>query len=359
MPDYTDDLIEGQRRASEGLLDAAEDNEALVPVVQDLAGTLHRVAGNDRLWTDLAESSATDLDRKQLSQLVLVDWQVFLEQVGVEDAAELADELISAVAEAPGEPGAWGEVREAISVLANRLEDDVEQADGKKGPRRWRAVRDRAAHGVSVLRRVSRAKLVAEVGRSVSDMALPLFAGAIVVAGPLAPPAAFIAAGVGGLAWGAAGELRRCLDEERLDRDGAHLERLFKDSAAQRAQVEQRMAHLSTLEEIAAGGAVERASEILISLRSWAAHIGARLAAAWPFVAAQIGRAGIDDLERATHELADLRLALRDIGGALTARVARELSRATDAARAALERVELTLRMLEQLLGARGFGAIS
>ncbi len=360
MPDYTDNLIEGQKRASEGILRAGEDNEALIPVVKDLAKTLRRVARDDELWSDLEESSAPDLDRKQISQLILVDWQVLLEQQGIGDAAELADELISAAAEAPGEPEAWGEVRERLGMLADRLEGDVEQADPKKGRRWWGAVRERAAFGVSALRRVKVAALLTGAGRSAGDMALPLFAGALFAAGPLAPPVAFVAAAVGGLGWAAAAELRRCLEEERSDRSGRPLDRLFEDAMLQSAGISRRMADFSAIEDLAAEGGkgtVEKISEILMSLRGWAARLGARLAAAWPFVAAQIGMAGIDDLERATRELADFRLALRDMGNAVAARGAGEIARVAAAARAVLGDVETTLRMLEQLLGARGFGA--
>lgn len=359
--DYVDDLIDGQRRAAEGLLDASEDDGALVAVAEDLAATLHRVVGAERLWSDLEAGSAKDLDRRLISQLVMVDWESLLDQTGVPGGEELTLELTNAVVEASGEQGSWAEVRELLARLAQVLAADAAEADPSKEKRWWKAVRERVAFGVSALGRVKIAALLVGAGKELSKEGVPALTGLVIAGVALGPAAPFVAAAVGGLALSTAAELRRAFREERAERGNRELDRLFDDRALAPECFGRNRADFDLLEIIAAGeqsgsGGAEVAFDLLVVLRSWAARVGARLAAAWPFVGLQIGRAGARTLESASFDLARMRAALLAIYKGLEEGAADAVERAIASAREAFDRTEGTLRALEYQLVGDGYG---
>lgn len=351
--------MERQKRAAEGL--RAKDGPELLAAVRDLAGTLRHVAEDERLWSDLEEGSASDLNSEQLAQLALLDWPTLLREAGIEDNGELADELIDAIARGPAEQGAWNQVREQFLRLADLLAADAESPEPVENRRWWRKLRDRAAYGVSALRRVSVAAILRGAVRGAAEASLAQLVVMLITGAAFGPALPIIAAAVGGLALATIDELGRCLAEERSERSGFYLDGLFEDRELQPGGIARYTPYLAVIDGLA--GKVgdpafeERIFEMLCELRRWGAHVGAKLASAWPFVATQIGGVGVRDLGAVAGRLADFRGGLLAIAEGVQAGVASTVSEGVRVAQGAFEDVQNMLRQLDHLLAEQGFGA--
>jgi len=154
-------------------------------------------------------------------------------------------------------------------------------------------------------------------------------------------------------------ELRRGWREEHEARAGRRLDTLFSDLQLEPAQIAKRSSDLKLIEEAVRVGGLDhfrnKAVELLETLRAWGAHLGARIASVWPFVAAHLGTTGVQDLERIAEELVELRRALRGGCSALREKTGELLDPSLHRARRALDGIELKLDQLRHLLVAKGF----
>src|SRR5690349_397019 len=310
--DRAERLHAQERLAS--LVLAGGDDGALRELARELASTINEVVTDEELWVRLAEDSAIDLSRRQLGQLILLDWEAFLPELDPEHVGELEDEFINAVVGAAeeGRP-AWGELRRQLKMLAARLDRDAIAIPPDE--KRWRrTLRDRVGYGVSALRRVRLGSLLSSSlrlgGEAGTATGLGTLGAAMVMGIPFGPVAPVVGAVIGGLAIGPGRELRRCFEEETEARSGRALEVIFEDPALLPETAGARGADLELIQVLAGAGGVEEAATCLAAVRSWAARVGVRLVSAWPFVAGQIGELGVRAIERASICLRSLRRSL-------------------------------------------------
>jgi hypothetical protein len=355
---YRDELVDAQRGLSQRLREADTPADLTI-LAGDLARTLRSVADNEALWADLEGDEYEGLAQEQLFQLALVDWEQFLRDRGVEEASELAGELIFAATRAQQGRGNWGEVRQALVSLAERLRDDAQQVEAGR-PGRLRVLRERVASGVSVLKHLKDAALLKGAGQGAAEALVPGIAVAVIahVAFPPAILVTGLAAAVVGLA-GAAGEAaNRGLGEIEQQRVDDRLRCLAVEFSGIREGLPGRKAEFEDLGRLDPPAGWESPPEVIdvfSRLRSWAAEIGAKIAAEWPFVVAHLGGPGAAVLDEITRGVAAIRAAVRDLSNALFEHSVEGSRRATDAAAVAINEVGGYLHDLGLLLAMGAF----
>lgn len=360
---YRDDLVDAQIELSERLRQA-ETPAQLTSLAEGLAETLRGVAGNERLWSDLETDADGELDDQQLFQLTLVDWEQVLLDRGVEEdeAGELAGQLIYAAHRAREGQASWGEVKNGLVALAKRLDEDAGEVKrrGWKGP--LVSLRERVASGIAVLGHIKAAVSLKGAGEGLTEAAVPAIAAAVItgVAIPAGFPVICVAAGVVGLGWGAREAVSRGLGEVAAQAVIDRFRRLDVEFAGIREAMPDRQAELDEIERLGLESdetALDRIVELLSGLRSWAAGVGARIAAEWPFVVAHFGQSGARRLENATLGIANIRRSLKALSEAICGGVENAVQRAADTAGAALRAVERSLDEFHKLLVAGAYKA--
>jgi hypothetical protein len=346
------EMVSQQRRIAEKLR-AVSDGPAMLDVVRELASTLRAVVADEDLWCNLMGVSALTTDKAQLAQLALLDWSTLLEEAGYGEDETLVNELIAALDNAGGsvDPEVWGEVRVLLEQLADKLDADADAPKPAEDKRWWRALRNRAAHGVSALRRVSAAALLTEVFERGAGLGVQV--SVLLISGtPFVFPA-LLATVVGGLAIATVAELRRGWAEEKQERIAQGVDKLLGGAFAYGA-IGNLAPDLMVLEAIgtdqtiAWGGELPQSViELLAKLRRWSARAGAELASGWSFVDSHFGPSGAQAVDVLTERLAIMRPALSALAEALITGVADLVARAVASMRAAITAVEDAVRELK------------
>jgi hypothetical protein len=367
------ELLERQRQAAESL--RAYDGPELLAAVERLARTLQDTAADEELWSDLVEGAASDPERERMIGLLLVDWEPLLAESGVPEGDRLADEITDAIAGGAAEPEAWRAVQDQLRMLAGLLLEDVAAPAPVEDRGWWRRLRGRAAHGVSVLRRVSIGKILTEVAKGAvvatgSHLVVSLIFGA-----PFGPVGPIVAAALGALGKASYEELRRCMDEDAREREGEGLDDLFDDQAMQPGGLAFCRKYLDTILDLAAAGELLSADGVrgkiahggqggdgtfvltaVAELRRWGAHVGARIAAAWPLIAGLAGDAATRSAGAVIERLADFRRAVITLAEAIASGEVALVTAAVRVTRDAFESTEALLRELLGDIGDAGFG---
>jgi hypothetical protein len=352
------ELLERQRRAVESL--RAYDGPELLSAVEDLALTLRETAADEALWSDLIEGSESPAEREKLVGLVLVDWEALLAEAGLADGDRIADELTDAIAEGAGSPEAWAAVREQLDTLARLLLEDVAAPEPIEDRGWWGRLRSRAAHGASVLRRVSIGSILAGAVKGGAFGAGGHLAASLIFGIPFGPAGPIVAAAIAGLGRASYEELRRCLREDAREREGKGLDELFSDQAMQLGGLGFCRKYLDVIEDLVVGEGRGADDALVLSslaeLRRWGAHVGARITAALPLIAALGGDATMRSATILIERLADFRGAVISLARAVASLEPAFVGDAVRLAREAFGEAEAMLHRLFRDLGDDGFG---
>lgn len=352
------ELVAKQQQLAAQLLTSVEQPHTLPEVCRQIAGTLREVAADEQLWDDLRKSKANRFAQARVAQLALLDWSGLLDAVGLARGdSGLVDELTTAL-NRPQTAEDWAVLRELLVRLAGSLDDDAGADPPLTEHRFWRRVRDKAAYGVSALRRVSIGALAIEAAKKAVVTGTELTAVMLVTGVPFGPAAPILAAAAAGVAAAAVEELRRCFAAEAADRLVERWRTVSIDAGLGLGEFGRMRSHVQMLDEMVRRwpgpyGQVDLSEELLSTIagvKTWAATAGAALADGWAFVAAHLGGPGIEALHRVTECLTSVRLTVVELVDALVNDGVKAAQAAVARMAEAIKAVDIATRDLDKLL---------